>query len=250
MKKRYMFLITFVVLITLIILTYFLYPKKYVVLTYHDFTTLKPENSMQKNIKDFEKEMKFLKRHHYKSLKLSDVECYFDGKCSLPRKSVLITFDDGWINEYKLALPILKKYNLNAVIFYIGKNADGSNGNFISDLELEDIKKNYPNIEIASHSYNLHNENDFTKSKDEINQDFKIMNSIIKTNYYAYPFGKDSSVYKEVLKENNYKLAFGFGPDSEHRKFSKKDDRYKIPRLNVSTTYSYFKYVLRLVLPF
>lgn len=242
--------IIIVIIIAISVLLYFILPKKYAVLTYHDFTTGKASNPMQKNIKDFEKEMKYLHDHNYKTLTLKDVECYFDGKCKLPRKSVLITFDDGWMSEYELALPILKKYNFNAVIFYIGSNIDGHNKNYMSKTELDDIEKNYPNIEIASHSFDNHYEDAFQKSKDELMLDFKNMNILFDTKYFAYPYGKSSKAYEQALKESGYKLAFGFGPKNEHRKFSKNDNKYKIPRLNLSTDYSFFKFKLRLFLPF
>lgn len=246
MKK---ILILLLLIIILVIILLFGLPKKYMVLTYHDFTKGNPENGMQKNINDFEREMKYLHDHHYKSLTLKDVECFYDKTCKLPRKSVLITMDDGWKSEYEFALPILKKYNLNAVIFYIGNNYDGHNPNFISEKELKKIKENYPNIEVASHTYNKHYETAYLESVSKLDSDFKEMKNIVNTKYFAYPYGKYSNNYIKSLKNNGYKLAFTFGPDKEHRKFSIKDDRYKIPRINMSTTYPYFKYILRLILP-
>ena len=139
-KKLIIAISIIVVLILLVVLFPYFFPKKYAVLTYHDFTTKTPENNMQKNIDEFKKEMKYLKKHNYKTLTLKDVECYMNKKCDLPRKSVLITFDDGWKNEYELALPILKEYDFNAVIFYLGEKIDKSDPNFISQDELEIIK--------------------------------------------------------------------------------------------------------------
>lgn len=45
-------------------------------------------------------------------------------------------------------------------------------------------------------------------------------------------------------------MAFTFGPGKEHRKASKKDDNYKIPRLNISAEMSMSKFKLRLLMPF
>ena len=247
MKKVFIGLMLIVLVIIMLIV---ILPKKYTVLTYHDFTKNNPSNNMQKNIKDFEKEMKFLYRNNYKTLTLKDVECFYDRKCKLPKKSVLITMDDGWKNEYKLALPILKKYKLNAVIFYVGNNYDGKNKNFINKKDIVDIKKNYKNIEIACHTYSNHEEEAYLKSENDLNKDFKEMKKIVNTKYFAYPYGKYSKNYIKVLKSNGYKLAFGFGPGKNHRKFSIKDNRYKVPRINVSTTYPYYKFILRLILLF
>lgn len=247
MKKYLIILIIIIVFIVMLILCI---PKKYAVLTYHDFTNGNPSNTMQKNINDFDREMKYLYKHHYKSLTLKDIECFYDKTCKLPRKSILITMDDGWKNEYKLALPILKKYNLNAVIFYVGNNYNGENSNFIDSKDIDVIKDKYPNIEIASHTYNKHYEDAYKEDINNLNDDFKVMQNIIDTKYFAYPYGRYSDNYIKSLKNNGYKLAFTFGPGKEHRKFSIKDNKYKIPRINVSTTYPYYKYVLRLILPF
>lgn len=248
MKKKLLLAIPIIIILIMILII--LLQKKYMVLTYHDFTSGSPENGMQKNIDDFEKEMRYLYKHNYKTLTLKDVECFYDKKCKLPRKSVLITMDDGWKSEYKLALPILKKYNLNAVIFYIGSNYDGNNTNYINIDDLIDIENNYPNIEVASHTYNKHYENAYKESISDLDADFKDMKKILDTKYFAYPYGKHSDNYIKVLKDNNYKLAFTFGPNKEHRKFSIKDNRYEIPRVNLSTTYPFYKYILRLILPF
>ena len=62
------------------------------------------------------------------------------------------------------------------------------------------------------------------------------------------------SVYNDniidVLKEEDYKLAFTFGPSKNHRKMYYFDNNYKIPRLNISNDMPLWKFKLRLKLPF
>ena len=245
MKKILVLFIILIIIIGIILLI----PQKVAVLTYHDFIVGKPKNSMQKNIKEFEKEMIFLKKHHYKTLTLKEMECFINKKCKIPRKSVLITMDDGWKSEYELALPILKKYNLNATIFYIGANYNGSNSNFINKNDIKIINKKYKNIEVASHTFNNHTEDGYKKSEKMITQDLKQMDKIITKKYFAYPYGKYSDNYIKSLKKEKYKLAFTFGPHKEHRKATQKDNIYKIPRYNVSTTYPYYKFIIKIILP-
>ena len=122
--------------------------------------------------------------------------------------------------------------------------------NFMDENDLKTLTNDYPNIEIASHSYDLHHENDYLKSYDDLNNDFKNMESIIDSKYFAYPYGFYNSNYEQVLKDNNYQLAFTFGPGKLHRKIKSNDNIYEVPRLNISNSMSLTKFELRLLLPF
>jgi len=244
MKK----IIIILLCLLLIFLIIFSNIKTVAVLGYHDFTSGASNNEMQMNIKKFEEQMAYLHNNNYHTLKLKDLECFLKKKCSIPKKAVMITMDDGYMSNYKLALPILKKYKLNAVIFYIGSNYDGHNPNFMDLKTIKKVAKEYPNIEIASHSYDLHHEKDYQKSYQDLDNDFKQMQKIIKTKYFAYPYGFSSKTYKKVLKDNNYKMAFGFGPGKFHRKTKIGDNLYKVPRLNISASMPMWKYILRLII--
>lgn len=241
-------IIPLIILIIIIgsIIVYNLIPTKIAVLTYHDFVEDNPENNMQISKDVFEEEMKYLHDHHYKTLKLEDIECFLEKKCKLDKKSVLITMDDGWKNELEIAAPILKKYNLNAVIFYLGENYDGKNPNFMDMSDLETLKKDYKNIEIANHSYALHYEEAYLLEKNDFINDLETMKEINDSKYYAYPYGKYTDKYIDALKEEDYSLAFTFGPDDNHRKLTVNDNRYEIPRLNLSNGMPKWKFILRL----
>ncbi|MGD9160754.1 MAG: polysaccharide deacetylase family protein [Desulfobacteraceae bacterium] len=64
----------------------------------------------------FEKQIKFLSRH-YRILSLEEFHGYHSSRKPLPPKSAVITFDDGWKDNYVNAFPILKKYGVPATIF-------------------------------------------------------------------------------------------------------------------------------------
>ena len=64
----------------------------------------------------FEKQIKFLS-NHYKLLSLEEFYGYHSNGKPLPAKTAVITFDDGWEDNYLNAFPILKKYKVPATIF-------------------------------------------------------------------------------------------------------------------------------------
>lgn len=72
------------------------------------------------NLEDFEQNMKYLHDEGYRTITLDQLEQYVSGKISLPQKSIVITFDDGYHNNYTLAYPVLQKYNFHASLFVIG----------------------------------------------------------------------------------------------------------------------------------
>lgn len=74
----------------------------------------------------FARQMAFLRRH-FTLLSIEDLERHFAEGKPLPSRSCLVTFDDGWADNYEYALPILREQNVPAVIFlaadYIGTDA-------------------------------------------------------------------------------------------------------------------------------
>ncbi|MGY0196286.1 polysaccharide deacetylase family protein [Leptothrix sp. BB-4] len=65
-----------------------------------------------------------LVRREYDPISLSDLGLYLRGRKKLPRRPVIVTFDDGYADNYQHAYPILKKHGIPATVFiatgYIG----------------------------------------------------------------------------------------------------------------------------------
>ena len=58
---------------------------------------------------EFEKQMEYLAKHNYTSLTAEEFYLYMQNKITVPKNSILITFDDGFKNNLDAAYPILKK---------------------------------------------------------------------------------------------------------------------------------------------
>lgn len=249
MKKKVLIIVGIILLVGII--GYIALPNKVAVLGYHGLIEENDEsNDMLINVDKFEKEMKYLKNMGYDSLTLEDMECYMNKKCKIKQHSVLITFDDGYISNYKLAFPILKKYNLNAVVFIIGSSVDNEAEGFFTKEYIEKTKKEYPNIEFASHSYNLHEEGAINNTYEYFLDDFKKQSKVINTKYMAYPYGKYNDDLIKAMKDSGYKLGFGFGYNSEFEKADNKDNKYVIPRLSIESSMPLWKFKLRVLMPF
>ena len=68
---------------------------------------------------DFEEQMKYLHDRDYHAVTQDQFAAYMSGEGSLPDRPVMITFDDGYVDNYEHAYPIMKKYGLTGTIFLI-----------------------------------------------------------------------------------------------------------------------------------
>lgn len=145
--------------------------EKIPVICYHNIGTKKEINAVKDEDKQwiinncfFEKQIKLISRLGYKTLQLQEFEKWKKGEIKLPYKSMLITFDDGFLNVYKYAMPILKRYNINATVFIEGNrvnnnvipNETNQTDKYLSKDIINKCKEEYPNMEFACHSYGLH----------------------------------------------------------------------------------------------
>ena len=67
----------------------------------------------------FEGQMRFLYESGYQTLRIEELMDYIAGSYSLKRKAAVITFDDGWLDNYLFAVPILREYRINTTVFIV-----------------------------------------------------------------------------------------------------------------------------------
>ena len=84
----------------------------------------------------FEKQLRYLKDNGFKTLTVS--ELYSAKKSGIPDKTVVLTFDDGYLDNWVFAYPLLKKYGLKATIFVNPEFVDNSCGERLRPT-LEDV---------------------------------------------------------------------------------------------------------------
>lgn len=217
------------------------FEKAIPVLAYHDVLE-SPEADTDVSIENFEKQIKYLSDNGYKSLSMDEFYEWKKGK-NIDGKKVLITFDDGKESYYTVIAPILKKYDMKAVIFVIGErvNTEG----YLSDEQIEKLQKEYPNLELESHSYGMHYQ-DVARSEDyDAYVSDMELNKEKEYKYYAYPFGITNANYQKALKDNDYKLAFLFSPG---KWANRKQNDYEITRVPVYNSTSFLKFKLKVLL--
>lgn len=151
---------------------------------------------------EFEKQMKYLKDNGYASLHLEDL---IDGK--VPKKAIVLTFDDGLEDFYTTALPILQKYGFTASNGII----TGMIGNHEHMTEIQIKKCIEAGIEITSHT--VSHPDLAISSEEDIKQQITESRDYLETTFgidiigFVYPSGKYNDTVVRILEEEGYKIA-------------------------------------------
>ena len=229
--------------------------KRIPVITYHKFVSPQEWENGDLDLKSlymksttFRQQMRWLHKHKYRTISTEEFYNWYIGRIILPKKSVLITIDDGNYSVIKYALPVLKQYDMKATFFIIGKSVDehtditSKNGRYESvgaDV-INEIRETYPKLEFQSHTYNMHRkiEHEAALAKtsyEEQKQDFTYMYDQYQCTFMAYPYGTYKPVSMRAAMDSNVKIAFTYGKNAFA---TKKQNRYAIRRIKISSTQS------------
>ncbi|WP_085829550.1 polysaccharide deacetylase family protein [Clostridium massiliodielmoense] len=208
------------------------------VLMYHSIMYEKG-NPVRLPKEKFEEQMKYLKDNNYNTLTLDELYDFLENNKPIPKKSIVLTFDDGYKDNYKTALPILKKYNFKATFFIIS-DCIGT-GEYLTLDQLKEMKKD--GFDIESHTTN-HNKltkesyesqyKMFLDSKEKLE---KLLDKKIK--YIAYPYGKYNEDSIKAVKAAGYKMAV-----TTHCKWTDRNEGiYEISRVGISGKHDMGKFI-------
>ncbi len=229
--------------------------KKYdiPVIMYHrvikDIDTESGKHGTYVTIKQFRDHMKILKNNNYIPINFEDLK-------NIPlhrrfeKKYIILTFDDGYIDNYTYAFPILKEFNFKGVIYLVSDRTynkwdvdltDEKTFNLMDRSMLEEMRDSGL-IEFGGHTLSHPRLSQLSddEMKKEIFEDKKITESKlnIKLNSFAYPYGDLDNRAKKLVEEAGY--PFGVATDSGS--FCLSDDIFEIRRIGIFPTITNFGY--------
>lgn len=153
----------------------------------------------------FESQVKFLKDNGYRSIGAADLVGSLKSGAASKEKLICITFDDGYLDNYRNAFPVLKKYGFNATVFLTSDfiiNADrAALREYLNWAEIAEMRKSGV-FTFGCHSASHPNLS--TLGIDEMAREIKDAKRALedgigeKVLTYAYPFGWQSSYNKDV----------------------------------------------------
>jgi len=228
-------------------LSLFFHKKGAVVLMYHSigrnnvFSTVSPEN--------FEKQLCFLKKNNFNVITLSDFWRFLDKEEPLPKKTIILTFDDGYYDNFSYGWPILKRYKFKATIFLttglVGGVKIKKSGERLKMLSWQEIEKMQKSgiIDFQPHTQSHPRlteispeliQKEIGESKQSIEQAL-----VKKAEFFAYPYGDYNEAVVDILKTLGFKLALTV----KEGRINLKDNPFYLKRKAIfsRTSFSQFK---------
>ncbi len=173
-----------------------------------------------------ENDLKYLSEKGYTAVSPEEIADFADGKGGLPEKSVLITFDDGHLNNITYALPLLEKYGMRAVVsptgaFTVQSEKENDPNPAYAYMTREDARALSEGgvFSVGCHTYNMHSMNGrrgAAKNKWESDEEYVRIFAEDTDKWldifggghlvYAYPYGAVSGEGFGVLKDRGFRI--------------------------------------------
>jgi peptidoglycan/xylan/chitin deacetylase (PgdA/CDA1 family) len=214
------------------------------VLNYHQINN-EDHNALTLSDTEFEAQINYLYQEGYNGISPGQLADYLQYGKPLPPKPVLITLDDGYEDNYRVAYPILQKYHFTATIFLI-TDFVGNYGKYLTWNQISEMNDNGLSFEDHTLSHislpkasDAEVRNQLVKSKEAL--EWRLGK---KVEYLAYPGGEYDQRVIQLAKEAGYRAAFtvNFGRDRINSTL------YTLNRIPIfgGESHTFFRFWLRL----
>lgn len=172
----------------------------------------------------FEAQLAWLAANRYQVIRLDDLAAFLAGRRALPKRAVVITFDDGYESMYRHAFPLLKKHGMPATLFiytdFVGAR-DALDWSELAEMSRSGL------IDIQAHSKTHRNLTERAADEGEaayrqrIETELKQPRAVIeralgtagvKVRYFAYPYGDANLPVLEAMQRLDYELGLTVNP--------------------------------------
>lgn len=199
-----------------------------------------------------------IEKFGYTPITFYDYQLFLEDKLTLPAKPIVITFDDGYVDTYEYALPILKEMDMKAVIFVMANRElhyarwDETGEHDICPLMSdEQIRSAYTmGFEIGFHS--LNHEKLPTLQPRVAEQSIKESKTVIESilgepiHTFSYPYGDKNKTIEKFVEKAGYKFACGVYTGSP--KFG--ETVYDFRRLAINQHTHLLNFLLKIIGPY
>lgn len=170
---------------------------------------------------NFAAQLDWLARNDYRVIPLAQLTDFLQGRQPLPQRAVVITIDDGYESVYRVALPLLRKYNFPATLFiytdFIGA-ADALSWPQLQEIAASGL------IDTQSHSKTHRNLIERTggdsdaRYRQTLDTETRAPRELLErklavpVRYYAYPYGDANQAVLDTLVRQGFQLGLTVNP--------------------------------------
>lgn len=205
------------------------------VLMYHSINpSASAENKLAVTAGTFDRQMHFLKSRRYNVITLDALVDLIKNKKKIHPKTICITSDDGYKDNFTHAFPILKKYNFPATMFIIVNEVGRPQGDRLSWDEIKTMQDSGL-VSFGSHTLGpepLVNFKSVEEIKKQIFDSKKILEEKLgrKVTIFSYPEGLFDARIKQLVVDAGYAGAVATNPGKSYCD----DDVFVLKRLRIS----------------
>lgn len=151
MKKKILFtfgVLLLIVSVSLVTSAYIeLRQPGVIVLLYHRITDNGEHSNYNVGVKQFERHLELIRKNHFRTILPSEI--FQENKYHNEDKLLILSFDDGTEDHYRVAFPLLRKYNMKGLFFVVTKYINGEAN--LTDNQIREMANH--NMELGSHSH-------------------------------------------------------------------------------------------------
>lgn len=180
------------------------------VLNYHQIND-RDHNALTVSSSEFAAQMQYLATEGYHTITPQELADSLENNTALPEKPIVITFDDGYLDNYQNAYPVLKEHNMKATIFLISDYVS-TYPNYLTWSQIDEMQQSGL-IDFESHTLS-HIELPKASSEKEIEHQLKGARQALEwhlkkpVHFIAYPCGSYNDEVQELTQETGYRAAF------------------------------------------
>jgi peptidoglycan/xylan/chitin deacetylase (PgdA/CDA1 family) len=198
-------------------------------------------------VRRLERQLRWLARRRYRVVALSELLTTDD----VPRKTVALTFDDGYVDNLTLAFPLLERLGLPATVFAV---SDRQENNWDRQgplrgrplLTPDRLRELAPLVAVGAHTCSHRSLEHLSAQEleDEVAGCRRELQDALKAPIalFAYPYGQFDEEARSAVEAAGFSGAVGVVSGRVHSD----DDPYALPRLEIYGTFSFLRFLLTL----
>jgi len=173
-------------------------------------------DSRDVSVATFDRHMAYLRLHGFTALHAGEVHDVLRGARPWPKKPVALTFDDGTVDNFINAYPVLQRYGLKAIFFVVTGRPEAGEPGFMSWQQMRELIASGL-IDVQSHTHRHRKDNlELLRAgrRREIEDDLVRSRDVIERRlggscrYLAWPQGHFNEELLEMALAAGYRATF------------------------------------------